>query len=245
MIDAAARVYAPDALARAAADLVLAIIMDALGKRGTAHVVLSSDVAAIGCCKSLGGLLRDLGPDIARISWYSADEEWADSRGNHSGGEAIRHGLGGVPRDRAHVISWRTAEGSPQRSALISAGYLEEIFGPENGPDLALLILRTGGGIAGLEIGGEAEYANGSRQVVCPALPGPAVAIRYGASWRLTMTPRLLARAGHTVIVVPEPAAADTLSRVRRGDTALPATWVLTPRTVFLVSSSVVPVHLA
>ena len=202
------------ALARAAAEQVIASVHDAVDRDGDATIALSGGSTP----KEMGWLLAREGfrerVPWARVHVFWGDERWAplDSAESNAG-EAKRAFLDSVGIPAANVHPFRTVDITPEESARQYEADVRSVVaaGTAGVPafDLVLLGMGDDGHTASLFPGTDAVHEQ-TLLVVAHRVP------KLNAT-RLTMTPPLLSAGLHVVFLAAGAGKADRLAEVLDG----------------------------
>lgn len=226
-------------LADRAAALLLSLIRDALERRGRARIVLSGGTTPRAAYGRLASSLRAARVDPGRLLWYFGDERWVPREDPLSNeGMARSELLDPVGAPEETIRSWLAGQGDPVDSARRYDGIL-----PDERPDVVLLGIGSDGHTASLFPGASAHLPDGRRLRVTPGEPwdflrpaAAAVEPEGNRGWRLTLCPGYLSTARHVVFLAAGIEKTASLAAARRGDPAVPASWIRGERTVFLAT---------
>jgi 6-phosphogluconolactonase len=236
----------PDAPARLAADLLVAWLAGAIGERGEAHVALTGGSSASGLYAALREPARARALDWARVHAWIGDDRFvplADPASN--AGLALRElvaaGAGPLPAENLHPIPVERALASGLGTDEAAAGYLEDLRARvpfrDAVPVLDVVLLGIGGDGHLLSVfPGSAALAEDAPLVM--GIPAPTHITPHLP--RVTLSPAILAAAGHVLPIVAGAGKAQILGRIfgpemeaarwpaqlaLRGN----ATWILDP----------------
>ena len=240
------RLADPAAVAEAAADRVVAILRNAISRRGVARVAISG-----GGTPRLAYPLLTRPPRVDAVDWSKVEFFWADERTvppdhpDSNFGSAWMGWLSQLPGLRQGAVHRMPAEGPDLDAA--AAAYQAEVaraFGvspdaaadPATPPpvlDLAWLGLGRDGHTASL-FPGSSALGVADRWVAGTWAPGPAC-------WRMTLTFPLLNAAREVLFTATGADKADALRRVRMGDPSAAAGQIHAGRVTFLVDEAADP----
>jgi 6-phosphogluconolactonase len=236
-------------LSDSAAEILAAAIEDDLSAGRGPAVILAGGSTPRGCYQKLAELLQVFPEGCGKIHWFFGDERWVAKESKESNEGMIRTVLLGplnVPED--HIHSWHAGIGSPIGCARQYEENLKQHFeGEEKYSDLLILGMGEDGHTASLfpdgwAMRGGAPDPTRDAMPMSPNLPGLAAAVYApGAqSFRLTMTPAFLKRSRRIFFLVSGANKRQTLSRVLKGDSELPASWMNLDHSRFLVTRDAV-----
>ena len=226
-----------DAVAVAAADRFVALAANAIRRRGSFRVAISGGFTPRAAYALLAVPPRATAVDWSRVELFWVDErtvppEHPDSNfgGARTGGLARVEGLreSAVHRMRAEAVDLDGAAHAYQ--AEIAAVFNVPADAPAPRFDLVWLGMGHDGHTASLFPGSPA-LAERRRWVIGAWAPGPA-------SWRMTLTFRVLNAAREVLFTVCGPDKAAAFASVRSGASQLPAARVRARRTLWLVDAS-------
>lgn len=197
------------AVARAAADVVVAAAAGAIAQRGVFHLVLSGGSTPRALYERLASEYSPGQLQLPAWRFYFGDErcvppDHADSN-YRMAHEAL---LGRVPLAPEQVQRLRGEDEAPAAAAAYS-GMLRERFGDAAGPDLVLLGMGDDGHTASLFPQSDA---------ILSGEPCVARFIAKLGAWRLTLTPAFINRAGAVLLLVCGASKARRVHEVLRGD---------------------------
>jgi 6-phosphogluconolactonase len=208
----------PDALAAAAAELVIDAAREAIELRGRFTLVLSGSSTPEKTYMLLADPARSGAIDWAHVYLFFGDERLVpvDDPGSNFG-MARRSLLARAPVSRARVFPMPTSESSPEVAATAYSLELARFFAqqPDSDPpprfDLILLGLGDDGHTASLFPGQTAEHVQDKWVTWSPpgVLPPPVD--------RLTLTLPVLNSARHAVFLVAGEKKADVLKAILEG----------------------------
>ena len=236
-------------LSGSAAQILAAAIEDDLSAGREPAVILAGGNTPRDCYRKLGELLRAFPDGSRRVRWFFGDERWVDRESKESNEGMIRAALLAplnIPED--HVYSWQAGTGSPIAKARQYEEILKEHFESEQKyPDLLVLGMGEDGHTASLfpdgwAMRGGAPDPTRDAMPMSPNLPGFTAAVYAPGtqSFRLTMTAAFLKRSRRIFFLVSGANKRQTLSRVLKGDSELPASWMNLDQTRFLVARDAV-----
>lgn len=232
------RVYSDaDALAEAAADLLYRRILSAIEAEGRAALILSGGTTPRDCYARLSALILSGRVDARKMLWIFADERWvpvADQESNEGMIRAMLLSPIGAPEDT--ILSWNAGRGDPPRAALDYAARLRARMAGDR-PCAAVMGIGADGHTASLFPGSHVASPDGSLAPMREDLPTETAAVRRDdGTWRLTLCPSFLNRARLAVFLAAGPSKREAAGRARRGDAAVPASWVRGEETVFMIT---------
>jgi 6-phosphogluconolactonase len=214
----------PDGVAREAANRFVSIVADAIDREGVARVALSGGSTP----KRVYPLLLEPGRRDA-IDWSAVEFFWGDERAVPPDDPESNFGaaygmlisqLPGVRADRVHRMQAEST--NRDAAALAYETEMRLAFGARGDAppafDLVWLGMGADGHTASL-FPGSAALEETERWAV--ANWAPAI-----SQWRMTLTFPVLGAARETIFVVTGGDKADALSRIRGGDSDLPAARV-------------------
>jgi 6-phosphogluconolactonase len=215
----------PDALARAAADELVAIARDAIAARGVCHVALSGGSTP----RRMFAELATRG--AAALAWTQVELWWGDERtvppdhpdSNYGMARAALIDPLGLAGTRVHRIE---GERPPDDAARAYERALVAALGAPPVLDLVLLGLGPDGHVASLFPGSPA-LAETARWVVANPVDSP---VAHGKTVRITLTVPAINAARHVRVLVAGADKADTLAQVIDGPAdRLPAQRIAPP----------------
>lgn len=236
----------PDALARTAADLVVASLAGAIGERGVAHVALTGGSSASGLYRELRSPARREALDWQRVhAWFGDDRVVPLDHADSNGGLALRELVDPdgvpIPRSNFHPMLADVDATAPDAAVLAAeryAGLLADVpEDPDGIPVLDLLLLGMGpdGHILSVFPGSAALAADAPLVAAIPAPThiGPQLP-------RVTLHPAVVAAARNVLLIVGGAAKAEVVADVLNGDPSIEtcparvaridtATWLLDP----------------
>jgi len=230
-----------ESLAEEASSLVMAWIASALGRRGSAHVVLAGGGTPRATHALMAAAIREMGFPKDAIHWWFGDERWvaaSDERSNERMARETLLGPAGV--DESTIHSWGAGSGEP---ADCARSYGELMTAALGGQGLYVVMLGIGpdGHTASLFPGSTVVLPDGREAPMGPRFPAgcPAAAVRGGNApgWRLTLSPGMLCSARHVIFLASGADKAEAVHRAANGDPATPAAWIRgATTTTFLVT---------
>lgn len=236
----------PEALARTAADLVVAAVAGATGTRGVAHVALTGGSSASGLYRELRSPERTRAVDWSRVHlWFGDDRVVPLEHADSNGGLASRELLGPdgvtVPAANVHLMLDGIDPTVPDAGVTAAEHYATQLsrvpVSPAGVPMLDLLLLGMGpdGHVLSVFPGSPALSPEAPLVMAIPAPThiGPSVS-------RVTLHPAVVAAARCVLLIVGGAAKAEVLAEVLEGDPPIEtyparlarldtATWLLDP----------------
>jgi 6-phosphogluconolactonase len=236
-------------LSEQAAEILAAAIEDDLSAGREPAVILAGGNTPKGCYQKLADLLQAFPDGCRRIHWFLGDERWVGQESRESNEGMIRAVLLAplnIPED--HIYSWQAGMGSPIGRARQYEEILKQHFESEQKyPDLLILGMGEDGHTASLfpdgwAMRGGAPDPTRDALPMSPNLPGLTAAVYAprAQSFRLTMTAAFLKRSRRIFFLVNGENKRQALSRVLKGDSELPASWLNLDHTRFLVTRDAV-----
>ncbi len=234
----------PEALARTAADLVVAAIAGAIGERGMAHVALTGGSSASGLYRELRSPARRAAVAWSRVQlWFGDDRVVPLEHSDSNAGLAMREllGPGGVPLpDGAlHAMLAGLDASAADAGTVAAERYAAELSRSmpfEDGVpmfDLLLLGMGPDGHVLSVFPGSDALSPDAPLVVPVPAPThiGPSVP-------RITLHPAVVAAARSVLLIVGGAPKAGVVAEVLEGDPSIgtfparlarldTATWLL------------------
>jgi 6-phosphogluconolactonase len=234
----------PDALARTAADLLVATVAAAVGERGVAHVALTGGSSASGLYRELRSPARGNALDWARVHlWFGDDRVVPLDHPDSNAGLALRELLTPadtpVARATLHPMLAGIDATAPDAARLAADRYASELAAipaDEDGDpvfDLLLLGMGPDGHLLSVFPESAALAADAPSVVPVPAPThiGPALP-------RITLHPAVVTAARSVLLIVGGAAKAAVLADVLEGDPTIDwyparlaridtATWLL------------------
>jgi 6-phosphogluconolactonase len=236
----------PVALARTAADLLVATVASAVGERGVAHVALTGGSSASGLYRELRSPARGAALDWSRVHlWFGDDRVVPLDHPDSNAGLAVRELVTPVdtPVARAviHPMLGGADASAPDAAGLAADRYARELVAvpadDAGDPVFDLLLLGMGpdGHILSVFPGSEA-LAPG----VASVMPIPAPTHIGPALPRVTLHPGVVTAARSVLLIVGGAGKASVLAEVLEGDPGIEryparlaridtATWLLDP----------------
>jgi len=229
-----------ESLAEEASALVMAWIASALGRHGTAHVVLAGGGTPRGAHGLMAAAIREMGLPRDAVHWWLGDERWVDASDGQSNERMAREtllGPAGVAERTIH--SWGAGSGDPADCARKYGEAMAAALGGR-GPDVVMLGIGPDGHTASLFPGSTVVLPDGREAPMGPRFPAgcAAAAVRGGNApgWRLTLSPGMLCSARHVMFLATGADKAEAVRRAANGDPATPAAWIRGTTTTFLVT---------
>jgi 6-phosphogluconolactonase len=236
-------------LSDSGAEILAAAVEDDLSAGREPSVILAGGSTPRGCYRKLVELLQAFPEGCRKIHWFFGDERWVGQESKESNEGMIRAILLAplkTPED--HIYSWQAGMGSPIGRARQYEEILKRHFENEQKyPDLLILGMGEDGHTASLfpdgwAMRGGAPDPTRDAMPMSPNLPGLTAAVYApGAqSFRLTMTAAFLKRSRRIFFLVSGANKREILSRVLKGASELPASWMNLDQTRFLVTRDTV-----
>ena len=236
-------------LSEQAAQILAAAIEDDLSAGREPAAILAGGNTPRDCYRRLGELRQAIPEGAGKIHWFFGDERWVTRESKESNEGMIRAALLAplsIPED--HIHSWQAGMGSPIGRARQYEEVLKAYFESEQKyPDLLVLGMGTDGHTASLfpdgwAMRGGAPDPTRDAMPMSPNLPGLTAAVYAPGmqSFRLTMTAAFLKRSRRIFFLVSGENKRQILSRVLKGDSELPASWMNLNHTRFLVTRDAV-----
>jgi 6-phosphogluconolactonase len=232
------RVYAnADALADAAGGLFYDTILLGIESRENAVVILSGGNTPRESYSRLAQRIVREGLPVERILWLFADERWVPVSDPQSNEGMIRKRLlSPIGAPEKTILSWDAGSGDPAVKAAEYAKRLHQRLAGHR-PEVAVMGIGADGHTASLFPGAFYAAPDGTMKEIRTGFPAEAAAIRReDGTWRLTLSPSFFSRARLVAFLAAGAEKREALARVRRGDPALPASWVRGSRTLFLAT---------
>ncbi len=216
----------PDAVARTAADIVVATLAAAIGERGVAHLALTGGSSARGLYRELRGAGRLRALDWGRVHLWTGDDRVVPLDHDDSNmGLALRElsGAGGpaVPEEHIHAMVGGVDLSAPDAPGWAAERYAGELSrlapaADDSGTplfDLLLLGMGPDGHILSVFPDSPALIpgAPGVMGIPAPTHIGPSVA-------RVTLGPGVVAAARGVLLMVGGAAKAPVVREVLTGD---------------------------
>jgi 6-phosphogluconolactonase len=234
----------PHVIARTAADLLIGWLAEALAMRGEAHVALTGGSSARGLYMELREPGRRAAIDWTRVHLWFGDDRFVpttDPECNSGLAQRTLLAPGGpaVPRDHVHPVPADAAMAAGEDQDWAAAAYARQILlavpATDGVPAFDVVLLGMGSdahilsvfpGSAALESGAPVVLGVPAPTHIAPHLP------------RVTLSPAVLPRARHLLVLVPGAAKAAVVAAVfgaERDPTRWPAqlairdnaTWLL------------------
>lgn len=232
------RVYADaDALAEAVSGLLYGRILAAVESQGNAVVVLSGGGTPRESYTRLSLRILQGRIPVERILWIFADERWVPVTDPQSNEGMIRELLlSPIGAPDPSILSWKAGRGDPAEKARDYERRLRERVA-DGRPAAAVMGVGADGHTASLFPGSRFSAPDGSMEAMQAGIPMDAAAVlRRDGAWRLTLSPSFLSRSRLVVFLAADAEKRDALERARRGDPAVPASWVRGDETLFMAT---------
>jgi len=234
----------PDAMARTAADLVVATIAGAVGERRVAHVALTGGSSASGLYRELRSPTRLAALDWSRVHlWFGDDRVVPLDHPDSNAGLAMRELAGPdgapIPEGHLHAMLAGVDTGEPDAGMVAAERYAAELSRTmpfEDGvPVFDLLLLGMGPDGHVLSVFPESRALDPLAPVAMP-IPAPT---HIGPSVpRVTLHPTVVAAARSVLLIVGGAPKAGVVVQVLEGDPSIEtyparlarldsATWLL------------------
>lgn len=214
----------PGAPARLAADLLVAWLAGAIGERGVAHVALTGGSSATGLYAALREPARAAALDWSHVHAWIGDDRFvpldhADSNAGLALRELVAGGAGPLPAANLHPIP---VVGDPAAAAATYAAEITALVPSRGGvPALDVVLLGVGGDGHLLSVfPGSAALAPDAP--IAMGIPAPTHITPHLP--RVTLSPAVLAAAGHVMPIVAGAGKAEVLGRIF-GDVTDPSQW--------------------
>lgn len=236
----------PDAMARTAADLVVAAVAGAIGERGVAHVALTGGSSASGLYRELRSPTRVGAVDWSRVHlWFGDDRVVPLDHPDSNAGLAMRELLGAdgvpLPGGAFHAPLAGVDAGAADAATVAADRYAGELSRAvpfqDGAPVFDLLLLGMGPDGHVLSVFPGSSALGPLAPVVVP-IPAPT---HIGPSLpRVTLDPAVVAAARSVLLMVGGEAKAGVVAEVLEGDPSIEryparlarldtATWLLDP----------------
>jgi 6-phosphogluconolactonase len=242
----------PEAMARTAADIMVAVVAAAIGARDIAHVALTGGSSAAGLYRELRTPARRLSLDWSRVHlWFGDDRVVPLDHPDSNAGAAITgllaHDEPVIPAANLHPIlagvDPAAADAPIVAAGLYAAALAEMVPTAEGAPAFDLLMLGMGPDGHVLSVFPDGQALLAGAPIVMP-IPAPT---HIGPAWpRVTLGPAVIGAAGGVLLMAAggakAPTVADVLGQVwdpmrlpaqlARIDSA---TWLLDPESSALL----------
>jgi 6-phosphogluconolactonase len=207
----------PDAMARTAADIMVAALAGAIGERGIAHVALTGGSSAAGLYRELCAPSRRMALDWSRVHcWFGDDRVVPLGHPDSNAGLAIARLLGAdgpaIPPANVHPmlgsVDASTADAAIVAVGLYTAALAALVPGRDGVPLFDLLLLGMGPDGHILSVFPDSQALLVGAPVVMP-VPAPS---HIGPGWpRVTLGPSVIGAAGAVLLTAGGAAKAPTV----------------------------------